>query len=302
MNQRSLSILAIVLALLFLGTGFWAFSLNKKSKALAAENEAYSEEISELKDLKLQLEAEVDSLEQAYIQLEEENVSLKGAYEEAQQEIQRRKAALRRLSAKSNEEIGGLKEQIAALLSAKEELEKAITALQVENDSLRALTGQLSESLAAAEAENRRLNEVNAALQKEKERLTLASYKANAFRVEVERKKPKVTSKSRRARRINVTFDLMNVPPEYQGVQTLYLVITDDKGTPISVSNPIKATLNVKGQTMDIFAVKAKEVNVGENQRLSFTYDLENRLKSGIYRAIVYTDVGMLGAAGFKLR
>jgi hypothetical protein len=79
-------------------------------------------------------------------------------------------------------------------------------------------------------------------------------------------------------------------------------VVTDDKGTPVKMSNPIQATVNVNGQDMDIQAVKVQEVNIEENQRLSFNYDLEERLKSGYYRVAVYTDIGLLGASSFRLR
>jgi S-adenosylmethionine synthetase len=99
-----------------------------------------------------------------------------------------------------------------------------------------------------------------------------------------------------------VSFDLVNVPDEFQGVRPVYLVITDDKGTPIRIANPINAQVQINGAAMDIQAVSTREENIAENQRLSFNHDLEEKLRSGYYRVAVYTDVGLLGASSFRLR
>ena len=89
---------------------------------------------------------------------------------------------------------------------------------------------------------------------------------------------------------------------EFSLIRPLYLVVTDDKGTPIKTENPIQAKVNVNNQAMDIIAVKVQEVDIIENQRLSFTHQLEDKLRAGYYRVAVYTDIGMLGAASFRLQ
>ena len=145
------------------------------------------------------------------------------------------------------------------------------------------------------------LSNLNQTIQGELRRLTLANFKATAFQVEVEGRRPVATSRSGKARRVLVTFDLTGVPTEYQGIRPLYLVITNDKGVPVGGSD-IQAKSVVNGQVMDLLAVKAKDVNITANQRLSFTHDLEDRLRSGFYRVSVYTDIGLLGAASFRLQ
>ncbi|MDX1667003.1 MAG: hypothetical protein R3350_07230 [Saprospiraceae bacterium] len=140
-------------------------------------------------------------------------------------------------------------------------------------------------------------------MEEEVNRLTLANFKASAFQVELERKNDKVTSKARRARRIIITFDLTNVPEEYQGVRPLYLVINDEKATPIvSTEDAINTEVMINGEVVDLVAAEAKEVDIAENQRLAFTHDLSDKLEPGYYRAAVYTDIGLLGAASFRLR
>lgn len=303
MNSRqALAILSIILLLLLMGVGYWAYKTNSEKKALATENEGLNKEIVDLKLLRDDLALKVDSLQNEYELLAEENENLIASAEEAQKRVAEKEAVIRRISSKSKSEIGSLKQQIEELMASKADLESYINNLQSENDSLRMVTGQLTADLASAKSENEALATLNSTIQEELKRLTLANFKASAFRVEVEKRKPKATAKSRRARRILVSFDLTGVVPKYQGVRPLYLVITDDKGTPVKMSNPINATVNVNGQDMDIMAVKTQEVNIEENQRLSFNYDLEERLRSGYYRVAVYTNIGLLGASSFRLR
>ena len=300
--KRGITILIIILLLLLAWFGYMAYKTNKSNKSLHEKNNALASEIADLEHLKDQLTLEVDSLRTAYEELATENETLLASRQEAEKKITQKEAIIRQLKKRASKNSANLKEQIETLLTDKAKLEQSIYDLREENDSLRALTGQLSAHLAASKSENKALAELNATIQEELKKLTLANFKAGAFRVEVEKKKPKAPAKSRRARRIIVSFDLTDVNPKYQGVRPLYLVITDDKGIPVKTSNPIRAQVNVNGQVMDIQAVKVKEVNIEDSQRLSFVHNLETKLKRGYYRVAVYTDVGLLGAASFRLR
>lgn len=309
-TRTILAIVAVLLALGLIGTGIWGFGLKDKAASLTSANEKMSAEISDLNKLKKDLEAEVDELETAYTNLSQENSDLQTNVEEAEKKVKRREATIRSLRkelAKTNEvanETGSnLRYQITNLMNAKSALETSIRDLQSENDSLRNVAGQLQQDLSKARNENTELASLNKTMDDELARLTLANFKASAFRVEVQNKKgTKVTSKSRRARKLAVSFDLTGVPTEYQGVRPVYLVITDEKATPIKITNPIQAEVMVNGQTMQLQAAEAKEVNIEANQRLSFSHDLNEKLTSGYYRVVAYTDIGLLGATSFRLR
>jgi DNA repair exonuclease SbcCD ATPase subunit len=301
-GKQIFQIVAIVLAILLLLAAWWGMGLRNQKNELTQKNEQLAEELGDLSELKNNLEQEVDSLEIAYFSLAEENEGLKGSVADAQQTIKAKQAAIRKIKRQSASEITSLRGEIEQLLSVKDELEFSIQNLQEENDSLRIVTGQLTEDLGQAKQENEALANLNQTIQEELKRLTLLNFKAGAFRVEVERRKSKATAKSKQAKRILVSFDLTDVPPKYQGIRPLYMVITDDKGTPIKNSSPIEVQVNVNGQNMDIQAVKSKEINIEANQRLSFSYDLEEKLRTGFYRVAVYTDIGLLGASSFRLR
>lgn len=304
-NNKGLMILAVILALLLLGLGWYAWSLNSDKKELTTQNTQLTTEMDELGLLKESLEAEVDSLEAAFSDLAEENQLLEGSLADAAAEIKKQKAAARRERREANaatEENMGLRQQIEELIRDKAQLQAEINSVQAENEALKFQNESLKGSLDNAKQENAALAALNKTIQEEVGRLTLANFKADGFRVEVKKNNSKATAKSGRARKLSVSFDLTNVPDKYQGVKTLYLVVTDDKGTPIKNSNPIEAEVNVNGQAMNISAVKTKDVNIGNTQRISFDHNLEDRLRSGYYRVAVYTDIGLLGASSVRLR
>ena len=304
-SKRVLIIVCIILGILALLGGIWGYGLKGEKENLLLERDKLTADLSDVVSLKEDLEREVDSLEIAYDNLAAENDTLKSSVEDVQVKLTNTQAVLRRtrnLLDNEKKNSTGLRDQIQTLLSTKAELELNIKVLQSENDSLKARTGILEEDLDKARDENRALANLNQSMQEEVKKLTLSNFKASAFRVEVEKRTDKATAKSRRAKKVMVSFDLTQVPDEYQGVRPIYLTISDDKGTPIKMSNPIQAKVTVNGQTADIIAVEAKEINISANQRLSFQHDLSERLKRGFYRVAVYTDIGMLGATSFRLR
>jgi hypothetical protein len=300
--KEGLITLAVVLGVLLIGAIIWGSVQSSKKNQLLSQNELMSSDLGELTELKANLEKEVDSLKQEYFAVAEENETLSGSLSEAQTRMADLEKALKSEKGKSSSQVNNLRAQIEELIAVKTELQGAIAAVQAENDSLKMVTGILTQDLNVAREENQALANLNQTIQEEVKRLTLANFKASAFRVDTEQRNDKVSTKAKRIREINVSFDLTNVPAEYQGVRPLYLTVTDDKGVPINVANPIRTKVVVNDQAMDLIAVKSKDVNVGDNQRLSFNYELEDKLKPGFYRASVYTDVGLLGASSFQLR
>lgn len=301
MDKRIVLALLILLLLAFLGTGFWGFRQSQSKQALVIENTEMDKEINSVKALKEDLSREVEELRQSYQTLAEENQVLQGSLADVESSLSLKDAEIRAAKKNAMGQVNGLKGEIQGLLAARRELEASIYQLQSENDSLRVRTGVLERDLSVVKEEKAALANLNQTIQSELRKLTLADFKATAFQVEVETRRASATAKSGKARRILVTFDLTGVPTGYQGIRPLYLVVTDDKGVPISGSD-IQAKSTVNGQVMDILAVRGKDVNLSINQRLSFNYDLESRLRTGFYRVSVYTDIGLLGAASFRLQ
>ncbi len=309
-SNRTWGIVAALLALFLVIAGLWGFRLNNEKTDLTSANAELETQFNDMLSLKEELEVEVDSMSVAFEDLSVENETLIKELKDEKSRVSRRNVKIKGLRSdlKSTQdnaagEIASLKNQIQDLINTKFALQENITSLVYQNDSLKGVTGILESDLRIAKDENIMLNNLNNTIQKEVSNLTLANFKASAFRVEVAKKKAtKVTSKGRRAKNIQVSFDLTNVPEKYQGVRPIYLVITDDKATPVKLDNPIKAQVSVNGQKQDILAAEAKETNIVDNQRLSFNHKLGDKLQSGFYRVAVYTDLGLLGASSFRLR
>lgn len=300
-NLQQYKIIIAVLILLLGLTGFWGYRESTTKKEVIVTNTELVENNDVLIELRDELTREVDSLESAYNSLAEENVNLKGSLSESNERAAKSQRALANERKSNAGQINNLKAELQALLDAKRNLESNIAQLQEENENLKALAGELQENLGVAKKENEALANLNRTMEGEIKKLTLANFKASAFEVTLEQKNSKATSKSRRGRRLNVSFDLTGVPAEYQGIRPLYLVITDEKATPIQMEGAKRVKINVNGQEMDLFAAESRNMSLVDNQRINFNHTLEDKLKPGYYRASVYTDVGLLGASNFRI-
>jgi chromosome segregation ATPase len=301
-QKKGLIAAVVVLAILLIIAAIWGFNQKSQKQELKSEKVELEGTVEELEVLREDLINEVDSLQGEYSLLAETNGELQGDLAQAQETIAQKEAAIRNIKARNASEINSLRAEIKQLLALKDDLQGNIQNLQAENDSLRTAMGVLASDLDASKEEIEQLNNIRQTIEEENDRLTLENFKASAFQVEFEKGNDKVTSKAKKARTVRTSFDLTEVPEEFQGMRTLYLTITDDKGSPIEASNPIQAKTVVNNQEMDIIAVKAKDVDITENQRLSFVYDLEDKLKPGYYRVAVYTDIGLLGSSSMRLR
>ncbi|MEM6966070.1 MAG: hypothetical protein AAF573_14990 [Bacteroidota bacterium] len=307
MNARNiLAVVAVILALLLGWMWMRNATLSGKVTEIESQNKKLTEQIGDLEIVRDELQAKNDSLLVDYDELSEENALLATSVEEEKARVRRRNATIKKLKAAQEATVSNtssLQAQISALLAAQKQLEANIADLQAENADLKEKLGTAEANLLQAQNDNAALDQLNKAMQAEIANLTLANFKATAFQVEMQkRRNEKVTAKSRLARRIKTSFDLANVPEEYQGVRPLYLVITDKTSNPIYIENPIKATVTVNGSNSEIIAAEKKEINIKANQRVEFNHKLGKRLKKGFYRIVVYTDIGVLGASTIRLR
>ncbi len=298
-------VIAILLALLFGWSTYTGMNKTKEIDKLQSKNEVLSSEMSDLETLKVSLEKEVADLQSNYEDLSMVNDSLANSLISEKSRVAKRNRTISKLKADAEAEglkVGSLTVQISQLMDQKAELQNQIGSLQQENADLREKAGILEQDLSKARGDNAALANLNRTMQGEIESLTLKNFKASAFQIELEKKNNKATAKSRRAKRMKASFDLTGIPEKYHGVRPIYLVITDETSSPIKLDNPIKAQVMVNDQSTDIIAAEKKEINIGANQRVSFTHNLHSKLKKGYYRVIAYTDIGILGTSNFRLR
>jgi regulator of replication initiation timing len=294
-TSRAYAIIVTLLLLLSAALGWFFWQKSKTIQAEAQQNAVVADSLFQAKG---QIELELDSLALAYADLRTENENLQGRISATAKTIQQKDVIIRRIKSSNTKELNELRQQVDQLVTLKTEYETIIQVLRTENDQLR--------------NENTRLSNENLQLRTEKDQLSRqledqmrktqsATFKATAFRVELQRKNDKLSTKAKKIREIDVSFDLIDVPPNYQGPSTLYMVITDEQGKPIPSDNPVRATVYAPTGPVDISAQMVKQVILESTQRLSFTYSLEDKLKSGNYVIAIYGEKGLLGATSFRL-
>lgn len=291
-----------ILALIFAIIGW-----TKKSSVESANKELEAQ-VDSLEDQKDELMAEVESLMSQLETVATENESLQGSIADAERLLAEKEAMIAKMK-KNASDSQALKNDIASLKSLKGELENTLNNLRMENEALMAENQRLTGEVALAQEENATLAgrldelEVNKVeLQQRVSDLANSSFKATSFEVSVEGKKDKAVVKGKKARTINISFDLDNVPSELQGSQTLYMVMSDEQGTPVKVDNPIKARIQTpKNEILEIEAQQAKEVTIRNSQRLDFTHEVTEKMRPGLYKAVIYGKTGLVGAVSFRL-
>lgn len=314
MDKKTLRIIAIILGLLFLASLFWGITRNSAATKLAEETAKQDTEISQLELLRDNLQQQVDSISIVYETAAADNAQLKGELAEAQKTAQAALYDMRRAqkSRKNDNDVAyQMRLQIEDLITARANLERNLQKLEEENATLRKDNVALRQNLSTAKTENyelakksESLETINKRMESEISAITLGAFKATAMQVDLFRgnKGNKVTSDASRVKRLSVSFDLTDVPEKYLGVRPIYLVVTDESGTPVMSENPVRAKAIVNGAEMNVIALEGRDVNVEKNQRISFTHELDTKLEKGFYRVQILTDLGLLGAQNIQLR
>lgn len=309
MNKRTLTIIAILLALLFVGTLIWGVTTKSRLEANYTEKSGEASELAVLRDRLLQ---SVDSLENEFATVSGENEQLQGELADAQETTERALYDMRQAqkSRKNDNDVAyQMRLQIEDLMNVRTMLETSIVELTAENEDLRKRNVALRQDLSSAKTEAYEatkqvdnLSRMNESMEADINRMTLGAFRATAIQVDLMRKNGSNTANASRARRISVSFDLTDVPRQYLGVRPIYLVLTDASATPVISENPVRATSIVNGAEKPLIALEGRDVNIERNQRISFTHELSDKLAEGFYRAEIYTDVGLLGTAKVQLR
>ncbi|MBL7825345.1 MAG: hypothetical protein JNJ57_01860 [Saprospiraceae bacterium] len=304
-NNQNTNIYGIVVTVLLLLAAALGFFFWQKSKNYFSENEKLKTEMQALTTEKAAIEGSLDSLTNAYSQLRTENESLQGRMNSSAQLVQQKEANIQQIKNTTAKDIAALRAQVEELKRTKIELETIVSTLKAENESLKQENQRLTEENSSLKGSNTELTgqvqDLAKQLEEQIRKTQSATFKASSFSVQLERKGDKFTYRAKKARELFVSFDLAEVPKPFQGLQKIYLVVTDDKGNPIGASNPIKTTVYPPSGPVEIIAQQVKAVMLENTQRLSFTHKLDEKLKAGNYVVGIYCDKGLLGAATFKL-
>jgi len=205
----------------------------------------------------------------------------------------------------NNEQI---KTRLAQMEELKVALEKDIENLKAENSSLAKGNADLNMELAQTKDQVNTLNTQVMSLTSANEKLTSrlktiapAGFRADNFTVTSETKSNKITTKGKKIDEITVSFDLNNIPEEYQGNREIYLVLTEFNGNPVAEVPGKDVNLKVGDNSVKVHAADLEKVTLKERQNVKMSFAPTDDLDPGTYNLMVYSDSGYLGSTGFMV-
>ena len=253
---------------------------------LTTLNTSYDDQIRINDTLSVELQTKVKEVE-----------DLQGRIAEAKKEL--------KSSYANNKQIKARLDQMEALKTA---LEADIVTLRDANVSLTASNQQLNAELTTSKEEITNLNTKVMSLTTANDKLTgrlrtlaPAGFRADNFTVVSSDRKDNPTTKGKRIDEITVTFDLNNIPEEYQGSRELYLVLTEFNGNPVAVVPGKEVNLTFGDQAVNVRAADLEKVNLTNRQSVTMSFEPTDDLIPGTYNLMVYADNGYLGSTGFKV-
>jgi predicted RNase H-like nuclease (RuvC/YqgF family) len=253
---------------------------------LATLNTSFDDQIRINDTLSVDLQSKVKEVE-----------DLQGRIAQAKKELQSSQANAKQIRSRL--------EQMETLKVA---LEADIASLRDANVTLTSNNQQLNVELTASKEEISMLNTNVMSLTTANEKLTgrlrtlaPAGFRADNFTVVSSDRKDNPTTKGKRIDEITVTFDLNNIPEEYQGSRELYLVLTEFNGNPVAVVPGKDVNLTFGSDAVNVRAADLEKVNLTNRQSVTMSFEPTDDLIPGAYNLMVYADNGYLGSTGFRV-
>jgi len=260
---------------------------------------------------RLGLENELTTLDNSYQLQITENGTLSSTLEERLKEVEALKGRVwtaKQSLSKSEEKNKAINSRLEELEVLKQELENDITSLEETNEELTTTNDQLASDIKDFQEETKILDSQLQTMQSENKalverlyQLAPAGFVANNFTVTAEKRNNKLTAKAKQADKINVSFDINDVPVEFRDKEEIYLVLTQFDGNPVEDVN----SKEIKVASIDpvvINVVDRTNMNLKERQNVEMSFETDRDLESGTYNLMVYADHGFLGSTTFQLR
>jgi hypothetical protein len=264
---------------------------------------------TQLDQTRTQLEGELASLNTAYGTQIALNDTLSVDLQEKIAEVEDLKvriAQARKELKSSQKNTTEIKARLAQMEELKVALEKDILTLKDENTMLTATNAQLTTDLVQTREEVSTLNKQVMTLTQANDKLTgrlkilaPAGFRADNFTVTSETRRDKITTKGKKIDEITVTFDLNNIPEEFQGNREIYLVLTEFNGNPVAVVPGKEVNLQFGNEPVSVRAADVEKVDLKARQAMSMSFSPTDDLNPGTYNLMVYADNGYLGSTGF---
>ncbi len=305
-DNQSWKVAAGILGLLFVGALIFGIMFFNKYQATVDKAADLG---TQLDSTRTSLQGELASLNTSYgaqIALNDTlSVDLQQKIAEVE-DLKVRIAKARKDLKSSQANISEITARLAQMEELKVALEQDIFGLKEENQSLATSNQALNSELTATKDEVNTLNKNVMALTSANDKLTgrlktvaPAGFRADNFTVSSATKKDKQTSKAKKIDEITVSFDLNNIPEEFQGSRDIYLVLTEFNGNPVAAVPGKEVTLKFGNEPVHVRAADLEKVNLKARQSMSMSFEPTDNLTPGTYNLMVYADNGYLGSTGF---
>lgn len=290
---------AAAISILLLLSLLWGGYQWRIGGTLKKENEVLSKRTDSLKVVRDNLQRELEGISSQLEAATAQNQTLSASISGINEKLAEKDKVLNRLQ-KENQSLSALRKQVNELKKLKESLSDELASIKQENTRLRADNSRLTKE----NEDLKRLNadkNVNSFLPKEDESSS-ALLGANAFRVEIMNRKEKLIVKGKRAREVAIMFDL---PEGAKGSsdEIVYLSLKDITQKPLKDAKAKEINVNIKGVMNPVTVHLTKAVDFTRNpQRVTLKYKLDEKLKTGVYVAELFTEKLFVGKVEFRLR
>ncbi|MCB0666253.1 MAG: hypothetical protein KDC80_10540 [Saprospiraceae bacterium] len=300
-----------VFGILFFVAFVAAIYYGSRTTHLANDKSNLALNLEDLDQQKMKLENDLTVLDSNYQVQISTNDTLSSTLQDRLKEVDKLKARVwsaKQNLAKSEEENQAINDKLAQLETLKADLESDIASLNETNEELIATNEEISADLEMSKKQTDDLNTKLTVMTEENQKLvsrlrTLApaGFIANNFTVTAAKKNDKLTAKANRAETINISFDINDVPQEFQDEEEIYLVLTKSDGQPIQAL-PTKEVEVASVDPVNIKVVDRTKTTLKDRQNIEMSFDADRDLESGLYNVLVYADHGFLGSTTFQLR
>lgn len=278
----------------------------------AEKNTTLTKEVTALKDVRTGLLQEINGLKSKLNSAAAANDSLATAGLEMISVINSKEAEIKKMKKDFSKTAEGMANEITQLRQIKIQLNHFIDKMQQQvvilNNSNRALQKQVSDANEINKKlsfEISELKSINLVTDKELKKFSATSTRTGNFRIDIKKDGNKPTGSSKRAKEIDLSFAIKNIPDDKVGTHQVYLSIMNAKGEPMVVNYPQTVVIDPSiegGLATIITAQQSKAVSLANDVRVQFLQPIERRLNPGFYQANIYTDFGLIGSAQFQLR
>ena len=290
MNKKSL-IIVIIIAVVLVGLITWlAVSLSQQRQA-----NADLEELAELN--KAEMENEYQRFADQYSELKTSinNDSLVAQLTEEQMKTQQLLEELRSVKASDAREITRLKKELATCRAVIRSYVIEIDSLNRLNQNLMAENTMVKGQYAEA---TRQIEGLNADKQSLSEKVAIASQlDATAITMKLKTNRGKETDKVKKAKTIEVSFQIARNVTAHNGVRTFYVRITTPAGSVLSQGS----TFTYENRELQYSMKKAIEYT-GEETTVTTYWNVNEYLSQGSYQVSIFADGSMIGSRSFSFK